>query len=198
MDSVHATSHGMQNIAATVWFRNVTIDRLCLPVEHGMGTNRWTIVLCGGLRLANGIPRTSGEGRRDGGQLRKGATSVAEPGSGGTSLSGGEAPRQVRGPKQPLLKETSTVERERERLAVIIQIMNAIANATAHAKGSTTSRRNRNEFSKFRLLSERVESLDVDRSDRRFDAPVARFREEFWLARLGWARSGRRLVRCEA
>ena len=62
--------------------------------------------------------------------------------------------------------------------------MNAIANATAHAKGSATSRRNRNEFSKFRLLSERVESLDVDRSDRRFDAPVARFREEFWLARL--------------
>ena len=52
MDSVHATSHGMQNIAATVWFRNVTIDRLCLPGGARMGTNRWTIVLCGGLTVS--------------------------------------------------------------------------------------------------------------------------------------------------
>ena len=31
VESVHATSHGMQNIAATVWFRNVTSDWVMFP-----------------------------------------------------------------------------------------------------------------------------------------------------------------------
>jgi hypothetical protein len=38
VDSVHASSHGMQNIAATVWLRNVTTDRLCFPAGQGMST----------------------------------------------------------------------------------------------------------------------------------------------------------------
>ena len=44
VDSVHASSHGMQNIAATVWLRNVTTDRLCFPDGQGMSTYRWMSV----------------------------------------------------------------------------------------------------------------------------------------------------------
>jgi hypothetical protein len=38
VDCVHANSHGMQNIAATVWLRNVTMDLLCFPDGQGMST----------------------------------------------------------------------------------------------------------------------------------------------------------------
>ena len=38
VDSVQACSHGIQNIAATVWFRKVTMERACFPLGHGMST----------------------------------------------------------------------------------------------------------------------------------------------------------------
>ena len=38
VDSVHACSHGIQNIAATVWFRKVTMERECFPLGQGMST----------------------------------------------------------------------------------------------------------------------------------------------------------------
>ena len=56
MGSVHATSHGMQNIAATVWFRKVTTDRLCFLLGQGIFTYRWTSVL-GARGSAIGPPR---------------------------------------------------------------------------------------------------------------------------------------------
>lgn len=38
--TVHARSHGMQRSAATVWFRNVTIERTCLPLGQEIVTYR--------------------------------------------------------------------------------------------------------------------------------------------------------------
>jgi len=69
--SVHATSHGIQNNAATVWLRNVRMDCACFPLGHGMLTYRRTREL-GGMPVIRAPLEPQVRDPQDYGGLRKG------------------------------------------------------------------------------------------------------------------------------